>query len=100
MIRSRDRTCPRGGADASRTSAGASLVSRYFCTTNPPIECSIGIGCGANGFAIEESQNAKSAVGEEVQKVHIPAPSTLEGAMNKEQRVWVLIAELTLVDYV
>jgi hypothetical protein len=28
----------RGGADDTRTAAGAVSVSRYFCTMNPPME--------------------------------------------------------------
>ena len=28
----------RGGADETRTAAGALPVSRYFCTMNPPME--------------------------------------------------------------
>jgi hypothetical protein len=46
-----------------------------------------------------ERYDTKSAFGEEVQKVRIPAPCTLECAVHKQQRVWMLLAGLTLVDY-
>jgi hypothetical protein len=45
-----------------------------------------------------ERQDAKPALGEEVQKVRIPAPGALEGAVHKEQRMRVLCAGLTLID--
>jgi hypothetical protein len=45
-------------------------------------------------------QDTKPALGEEVEKIHIPAPSALEGAVDKKQRVRVLVGRAALVDHI
>jgi hypothetical protein len=48
---------PAGGTEATSTAAGAAWLSRYFCTTRPPIEWPITTG----GSGIAAAASATSA---------------------------------------